>query len=126
MGVVPSTFPRTDPVVIMLITHGDEVLLGRSPQWPERMYSLLAGFIEPGETLEAAVRREVLEEAGIEVGAVSYLASQPWSFPHSLMFGCRGEALTKKDYIWMKMKLRMRFGCRNPRWLTPLMIKRQP
>ena len=86
-------FPRTDPVVIMLITHGNRVLLGRSPGWPEGMYSCLAGFIEPGETIEAAVRREVLEEAGIRVGAVRYLASQPWPFPASLMLGCSGEAL---------------------------------
>lgn len=88
-----SHFPRTDPVVIMLITRDDRVLVGRSPGWPEGMYSLLAGFVEPGETLEAAVRREVKEESGITVGRVSYLASQPWPFPASLMFGCRGEAL---------------------------------
>ena len=69
-------FPRTDPVVIMLITRGNSVLVGRSPGWPEGMYSLLAGFVEPGETLEAAVRREVFEETGIDVGAVRYLASQ--------------------------------------------------
>lgn len=87
-----SHFPRTDPVVIMLITHGNNVLMGRSPGWPEGMYSLLAGFVEPGETLEAAVRREVYEESGVRVGAVSYLASQPWPFPASLMMGCRGEA----------------------------------
>lgn len=87
-------FPRTDPVVIMLITHGDSVLVGRAPQWPERMYSLLAGFVEPGETMEAAVRREVLEEAGIVVGPVRYLASQPWPFPASLMLGCHGIAET--------------------------------
>ncbi len=89
-----SHFPRTDPVVIMLITRGNKVLMGRSPGWPEGMYSLLAGFVEPGETLEAAVRREVVEESGIKVGTVSYLASQPWPFPSSLMFGCSGEALT--------------------------------
>lgn len=88
-------FPRTDPVVIMLITHGNAVLVGRSPGWPEGMYSLLAGFVEPGETIEAAVRREVFEETGVRVGAVSYLASQPWPFPASLMFGCAGEALNK-------------------------------
>ncbi|HRO13568.1 MAG TPA: NAD(+) diphosphatase [Paracoccus sp. (in: a-proteobacteria)] len=87
-------FPRTDPVVIMLITRGDQVLLGRSPGWPEGMYSCLAGFIEPGETLEAAVRREVAEETGIRVGAVRYAASQPWPFPASLMLGCLGEAET--------------------------------
>jgi NAD+ diphosphatase len=86
-------FPRTDPVVIMLITRGDRVLLGRQPFWPEGMHSLLAGFVEPGETLEAAVRRETSEEAGIPVGRVHYLASQPWPFPASLMIGCAGEAL---------------------------------
>ena len=85
-------FPRTDPVVIMLITRGNSVLLGRSPHWPERMYSLLAGFVEPGETLEAAVRREVFEESGVRVGEVEYLASQPWPFPASLMFGAHGKA----------------------------------
>ncbi len=88
-----SHYPRTDPVVIMLITKDDNVLVGRSPGWPDGMYSLLAGFVEPGETLEAAVRREVKEESGITVGQVSYLASQPWPFPASLMFGCMGEAL---------------------------------
>jgi NAD+ diphosphatase len=87
-------FPRTDPVAIMLITHGNSVLLGRGPTWPEGMYSLLAGFIEPGETIEAAVRREVYEESGVRVGEVGYLASQPWPFPASLMIGCRGTALT--------------------------------
>ena len=85
-------FPRTDPVVIMLIIHGDDVLVGRSPGWPEGLYSLLAGFVEPGETVEAAVRREVFEEAGITVGEVTYLASQPWAFPSSLMIGCYGVA----------------------------------
>ena len=88
-------FPRTDPVVIMLILSGNDVLMGRSPGWPDGMYSLLAGFVEPGETLEAAVRREVREEAGEEVGAVGYLASQPWPFPASLMLGCRGEAISR-------------------------------
>jgi NAD+ diphosphatase len=86
-------FPRTDPVVIMLVTRGNAALLGRSPGWPEGMFSVLAGFVEPGETLEAAVRREVHEEAGITCGAVSYLASQPWPFPASLMIGMRTEAL---------------------------------
>ncbi len=92
-------FPRTDPVVIMLITHGDSVLMGRSPGWPQGMFSLLAGFVEPGETLEAAVRREVFEEAGVKVGQVGYLASQPWPFPASLMFGCSGEALSREITI---------------------------
>ncbi|MEP0960345.1 MAG: NAD(+) diphosphatase [Roseobacter sp.] len=92
-------FPRTDPVVIMLITSGNSVLVGRSPGWPEGMYSLLAGFVEPGETLEAAVRREVFEEVGVRVGDVSYLASQPWPFPASLMFGCAGDALDREITI---------------------------
>ncbi|EDM69546.1 hydrolase, putative [Roseobacter sp. AzwK-3b] len=92
-------FPRTDPVVIMLITRGNRVLLGRSPGWPEGMYSLLAGFIEPGETMEAAVRREVFEETAVRVGEVGYLASQPWAFPASLMMGCRGEALSDEITI---------------------------
>ena len=92
-------FPRTDPVVIMLITHGDAVLVGRSPGWPEGMYSLLAGFVEPGETIEAAVRREVFEESGVRVGRVEYLTSQPWPFPASLMLGCRGEATSTEIEI---------------------------
>jgi NAD+ diphosphatase len=89
-------FPRTDPVVIMLVTRGNSVLLGRSPGWPEGMFSLLAGFVEPGETIEAAVRREVQEETGVICGAVSYLASQPWPFPASLMIGARTEATTSE------------------------------
>ncbi|MFV0360060.1 NAD(+) diphosphatase [Tropicimonas sp.] len=89
-------FPRTDPVVIMLVTHGNAVLMGRSPGWPEGMYSLLAGFVEPGETVEAAVRREVFEEAGVPVGEVGYVASQPWPFPASLMIGCSGRALDRR------------------------------
>lgn len=88
-------FPRTDPAVIMLITDGDDrVLLGRQPSWPEGHFSTLAGFVEPGETLDDAVRREVKEEAGIEVGAVEYAGSQPWPFPSSLMLGFFGTALT--------------------------------
>lgn len=86
-------FPRTDPVVIMLILRGERVLLGRSSGWPPGMYSLLAGFMEPGESIEAAVRRETWEEAGVRVGTVDYLSSQPWPFPASLMIGCRGFAL---------------------------------
>ncbi|MEI4473086.1 NAD(+) diphosphatase [Frigidibacter sp. MR17.24] len=88
-------FPRTDPVVIMLVTRGNSLLLGRSPAWPEGMYSCLAGFMEPGETFEAAVRREVAEETGVVVGAVAYVASQPWPFPASLMLGARAEALSE-------------------------------
>lgn len=87
-------FPRTDPVVIMLITRGEKCLMGRQARFPEKMYSCLAGFLEPGETIEDAVRRETFEEAGVRVGEVRYLASQPWPFPSSLMIGCVGEALT--------------------------------
>ncbi|KUJ76559.1 NADH pyrophosphatase [Ruegeria marisrubri] len=118
-------FPRTDPVVIMLITHGDKVLMGRSPGWPEGMYSLLAGFVEPGETLEAAVRREVMEEVGVPVGQVRYLASQPWPFPASLMIGCAGEALSRdlqidpveiEDAIWVgKSEMMQAFAGEHPR-----------
>ena len=85
-------FPRTDPVVIMLAVDGDACVLGRQPRFPKGMYSALAGFVEPGETLEAAVRREIWEEAGVACGAVRYFASQPWPFPASLMIGCFAEA----------------------------------
>lgn len=87
-------FPRTDPVAIMLITDGERCLLGRQPRFQPGMYSCLAGFIEPGETIESAVRREIHEEAGITVGAVRYHASQPWPMVSTLMIGCLGEALT--------------------------------
>jgi len=81
-------FPRTDPVVIVRVTDDrDRLLLGRQGRWPEGRFSLLAGFVEPGETLEEAVRREVAEESGVELGEVSYIASQPWPFPSSLMLG---------------------------------------
>ncbi|ATG47992.1 NADH pyrophosphatase [Celeribacter ethanolicus] len=89
-------YPRTDPVVIMLVTRGNDVLLGRNANWPEGMYSLLAGFVEPGEPIEAAVRREVFEEAGVRVGKVDYVTSQPWPFPASLMLGCRAEAVSRE------------------------------
>ena len=89
-------FPRTDPVVIMLVIgrDGETCLLGRGPHFPNGMYSCLAGFVEPGETLENAVRRETEEESGIQIGRVAYHASQPWPFPHTLMIGCYAEALT--------------------------------
>ncbi|TVQ57731.1 MAG: NAD(+) diphosphatase, partial [Rhodobacteraceae bacterium] len=86
-------FPRTDPVVIMLVLREGRALLGRQAAWPEGMHSLLAGFMEPGETIEEAVRRETFEEAGVRVGRVGYACSQPWPFPSSLMIGCVAEAL---------------------------------
>jgi NAD+ diphosphatase len=86
-------FPRVDPVVIMLAENDDRLLLGRQPQYPPGRYSALAGFVEVGETIEAAVARELHEEAGISVHNVRYLASQPWPFPSSLMIGCHAEAL---------------------------------
>jgi NAD+ diphosphatase len=88
-------FPRTDPVAIMLTVTREKCLLGRGAHFAPGMYSSLAGFIEPGETIEAAVRRETLEEAGIRLGRVVYHASQPWPFPYSLMIGCFGEALNE-------------------------------
>ena len=87
-------FPRTDPVVIMLAIDGDRCLLGRQSRFAPGMWSCLAGFVEPGESIEQAVRREIREEAGIACGHVAYLASQPWPFPMSLMIGCHTQALT--------------------------------
>ena len=85
-------FPRTDPVVIMLAIDGENCLLGRSPSFPEHMLSCLAGFVEVGETIEDAVRRETFEEAGVKTGRVAYHSCQPWPFPSSLMIGCMAEA----------------------------------
>ncbi|TXG83469.1 MAG: NAD(+) diphosphatase [Sphingomonadales bacterium] len=87
-------FPRVDPVVIMLAVDGDRCLLGRQAQFPPAMYSALAGFVEPGESIEEAVAREVAEEAGIGVANVRYVASQPWPFASSLMIGCIADATT--------------------------------
>jgi NAD+ diphosphatase len=89
-------FPRVDPVAIMLVEHEDRLLLGRQPQYPPGRYSALAGFIEAGESIEAAVAREVQEEAGIAVRDVRYIASQPWPFPSSLMIGCHAIAQSAK------------------------------
>jgi len=93
-------FPRTDPAVIMLVTRGDQALLGHSQRFPNStMYSTLAGFVEPGESLEEAVAREVLEESGIRVGRVTYHSSQPWPFPGSIMLGFYGEGLSEQITI---------------------------
>jgi NAD+ diphosphatase len=103
-------FPRVDPVVIMLAEHGGRVLLGRQPQYPPGRYSALAGFVEPGESIEEAVAREIGEEAGLAVGKVRYVASQPWPFPGQLMIACVAEAASDaltldrnelEDAIWV-------------------------
>lgn len=91
-GCGAEHFPRVDPVVIMLAEHDGRVLLGRQPQYPAGRYSALAGFVEPGESIEEAVARELMEEAGVTVGDVRYVASQPWPFPGSLMIACIGRA----------------------------------
>ena len=91
-------FPRTDPVVIMLVTHGDKCLLGRAPRFLPGMYSCLAGFVEAAETIEDAVRREVFEEAGIRCIDVNYYMTQPWPYPSSLMIGCTARA-TNEDIV---------------------------
>jgi NAD+ diphosphatase len=85
-------FPRVDPVVIMIAEHDGRALLGRGKGWPEGRYSALAGFLEPGESIEEAVAREIHEEAGVRVTGVRYVSSQPWPFPSSLMIACIGEA----------------------------------
>ncbi|MFN3944286.1 MAG: NAD(+) diphosphatase [Allosphingosinicella sp.] len=91
-GCGTDHFPRVDPVVIMLAEHDGRVLVGRQPQYPPRRYSALAGFVEPGESVEEAVARELFEEAGVTVRQVRYVASQPWPFPGSLMIACLAEA----------------------------------
>jgi NAD+ diphosphatase len=88
-------FPRTDPAIIVLVSRGDRALLGRKAEWPAGMYSTLAGFVEPGESLELAVAREVMEETGVAVSNVRYHSSQPWPFPASLMLGYYAEAETE-------------------------------
>jgi NAD+ diphosphatase len=85
-------FPRTDPAVIMRITHGDKILMARQAVWPQGMHSVLAGFVEPGESLEDAVAREVYEEVGLRLTRIKYFSSQPWPFPSSLMLGFSAEA----------------------------------
>jgi NAD+ diphosphatase len=89
-------FPRVDPVVIMLATEGEACLVGRGKHFPPGMFSALAGFIEPGETIEEAVRRELMEEASVKIGEVTYYATQPWPFPSSLMIGCFAKAVNRE------------------------------
>jgi NAD+ diphosphatase len=101
-GCGAEHFPRVDPVVIMLAEHEGRVLLGRQPQYPAGRYSALAGFVEPGESIEEAVARELMEEAGVAVGDVRYVASQPWPFPGSLMIACIASAAS--DALTLDMK----------------------
>ena len=112
-GCGAEHFPRVDPVVIMLAEHRGRVLVGRQPQYPPGRYSALAGFVEPGESIEEAVARELKEEAGLACGAVRYVASQPWPFPGSLMIACiaaaADDALTLdltelEDAFWIDRK----------------------
>ena len=95
-GCGEQHFPRTDPAVIMLVTDGERSLLGRQAAWPSRVYSTLAGFVEPGESLEEAVGREVYEETGVEIDEILYHSSQPWPFPSSLMLGFTARARTRE------------------------------
>ncbi|MGC1408093.1 MAG: NAD(+) diphosphatase [Acetobacteraceae bacterium] len=107
-------FPRTDPAVIMLVTRDDHALLGHSQRFPRSsMYSTLAGFVEPGETLEEAVRREVFEESGIKVGDVQYHSSQPWPFPGNIMLGFYGEGLSEAITIDPEEMLDVRWFSRE-------------
>jgi NAD+ diphosphatase len=92
-------FPRVDPAIIVLVSRGDKCLLGRQASWPEGRYSTIAGFVEPGESLEDAVRREVLEETNIQVGDVQYHSSQPWPFPSSLMLGFTAAAMSQDIHL---------------------------
>jgi NAD+ diphosphatase len=115
-------FPRTDPVVIMLVTSGDKCLLGRQKQFLPGMYSCLAGFVEAAETIEDAVRREIFEESGIRCTDVNYYMTQPWPYPSSLMIGCTARA-TNEDIVVDRTELE------DARWFNreeaTLMIKRQ-
>ena len=104
-------FPRVDPAIIVLVENGDACLLGRQSIWPEGRYSTIAGFVEPGESLEDAVRREVYEETNIRVGKISYHSSQPWPFPSSLMLGFTAEA-TSVDIVLNDGELE------DARWFT--------
>ena len=98
-GCATEFFPRVDPAIIVLVTQGDRTLLGRQAGWPAGRYSTIAGFVEPGESLEDAVRREVFEETGIVAGATIYQSSQLWPFPRSLMLGFRAEALSTDIHL---------------------------
>lgn len=107
-------FPRIDPAIIVLVTNEDACLLGRNVRWPPKRYSTLAGFVEPGESLEDAVTREVYEEAGVTLGNIEYVSSQPWPFPASSMCGFVAEALSREYRTSDELE--------ELRWLTPAEI----
>ncbi len=104
-------FPRIDPAIIVLVSDGERALLGRQPTWPPGRYSTIAGFVEPGESLEDAVAREVREETGVEVIRVDYHSSQPWPFPSSLMLGFRAAAASGAE-------IRVSGELEDARWFT--------
>jgi len=129
-------YPRLSPSIIVLVTRGDEMLLGRQAQWPPNMYSTLAGFVEPGESIEQTVHREVFEEVGIRVGNLEYLGSQSWPFPNSLMLGFHaeyesGEICCQPDEIedarWFKINTMPSVPGFNAisRWLIDAFVERQ-
>ncbi|HSM68130.1 MAG TPA: NAD(+) diphosphatase, partial [Xanthomonadales bacterium] len=105
-----ETFPRSDPAIIVLVTHQDACLLGRNPNWPPRRLSTLAGFVEPGESLEDAVVREVYEEARVQLSSVHYVSSQPWPFPASSMCGFYAEAVNRECTVSAELE--------EVRWFT--------
>ena len=104
-------YPRTDPAVIVAVSDGTRLLLGRQANWPARRYSVIAGFVEPGESLEQTVAREVLEETGVRVRSCRYLASQPWPFPGSLMLGFVADAEPDDAAVDDELE--------DARWFTP-------
>jgi NAD+ diphosphatase len=116
-GCNEKLFPRTDPAVMALVTHGQRCLLARQPTFPEGMYSVLAGFVEPGESLEDAVRREVAEEVGLSITDIRYVRSQPWPFPSSLMLGFAADA--EHDEI----RLGQQEELEDARWFTREQIR---
>ena len=113
-------FPLIKPAIIVLVTLGERCLLGRKAEWPENMYSTLAGFVESAESLEAALIREVREEAGVEIASMHYFASQPWPFPNSLMLGFTAKAASEAIQIGEDKAQR---ELEDARWFTREEIK---
>jgi NAD+ diphosphatase len=128
-------FPRTDPAIIVLVTHGERCLLARQAHWPAKRYSIIAGFVEPGESLEDAVAREVKEETGVALRAITYQSSQPWPFPKSLMVGFFAEAVDPRihrhdgeleDVRWItRTALRTALECGQLGLPSPISISRR-